>query len=207
MFASWQDSYDKPRQCVEKQKHYSVHKGPYSQDNGLPSGHVHLWELDHQEGGEVKNRCLWTVVLEKTPESPLDSKEIKPSILRGINPEYSLEGLMLNWNSSILVIWCEQLTHWKSPWCWDRWRGEGEEGIWGWDCWVASSPIQGTWTWANFRRWWGTGRPGLLQYMESQIVRHNWATEQQVYCKGRREISQENTKIAETKTHCGTQEE
>ena len=58
------------------------------------------------------------------------------------------------WNSSILVIWCEQLTHWKSPWCWERLRAE-EEGIRGWDGWMAS-PIQWTWTWANSGKWWGT---------------------------------------------------
>ena len=167
----------------------------------VPSGHIQLWKLDHKEGGVWKNWCLWTVVLEKTPESPLDSKEIKPSTLRGISPEYSLEGLMLNWNSSISVFQCEQLTCWKSPWCWERWRTEGEEGIRGWDGWMAP-PIQVTWTWANFRRWWGTERPGLLQSMGLQKVRHNWATEQpQVYCKGRREISQENTEIAEAKAH------
>ena len=90
--ASWQESDDKPRQCVEKQRHYSADKGLYSQGYGLPSSHVQLWEMDHKEGRTPKNWCLQTVVLEKTPESPLDSKE---SILREINPEYSLEGLML----------------------------------------------------------------------------------------------------------------
>ena len=89
--ASWQESYDKPRQCVEKQRYFSANKGPYSQGSGLPSGHVQLWELDHEEGRAPNNWCLPTVVLEKTLESPLDSK----SILKEINPEYSLEGLML----------------------------------------------------------------------------------------------------------------
>ena len=87
MIASWQESNDKPRQCVEKQKQYSVDKGPYSQGYGLPSGHVQMWELDHKEGRMLKNWCLQTVVQEKTPESPLDSKEI--------NLKYSLEGLTL----------------------------------------------------------------------------------------------------------------
>ena len=78
--------YDKPRQCVEKQRHYSANKGPYSHSYGLPSDHVRLWELDHQEGGALKNWCLWTMVLEKTPESPLDGKEIKPVNLKGNQP-------------------------------------------------------------------------------------------------------------------------
>ena len=86
MIASWQESNDKPRQCVEKQKQYSADKGPYSQGYGLPSGHVQLWELDHKEGRMPKNWCLWTVVLEKTPESPLNSKEIKPVNLKEDQP-------------------------------------------------------------------------------------------------------------------------
>ena len=53
-------------------------------------------------------------------------------------------------------------THWKSPWCWERLKAEGEEGTRGWDGWMAS-PVQWTWSWANFRRWWGTGRSGVLQ--------------------------------------------
>ena len=73
MTASWQESYDKPRQCIEKQRHYSAGKGPYSQDYGLLSGHLQLWELDYKEGIASKNWCLQTVVLKKTPESPLDS--------------------------------------------------------------------------------------------------------------------------------------
>ena len=76
--ASWQESYDKPRQCVSKQRRYSADKGLDSQGYGLASGHVWLWELDHKEGRAPKNCCLQVVVLVKTPASPLDSKEIKP---------------------------------------------------------------------------------------------------------------------------------
>ena len=82
----WQESHDRHRPCVEKQRHNSADKGPYSQGNGLPSGHIWLWELDCEEGGAPKNWCLWTMVLEKTPESPLDSKEIKPINLKGNQP-------------------------------------------------------------------------------------------------------------------------
>ena len=77
-----------------------------------------------------------------------------------------------------MVIWRKQLTHWKSPWCWERLEAEREDGLRGWDGWMASL-MQCTWTWANFGRWWGTERPGLLQSMGSQRVRHDWATEQQ----------------------------
>ena len=80
---------------VEKQRHHSANKSRYSQGCGLPSGHIWLWELNRKESRAPKNRCLQTVVSEKTTESPLDSKEINQSILREINPEYSLKGLML----------------------------------------------------------------------------------------------------------------
>ena len=96
MIAFWQESNDKPRQCIEKHKCYSANKGPYSQGYGLPSGHVQLWELNCKEGGVVKNWCLQTVVLEKTPESSLDSKEIKPVNVKGNQPWILIqEGLML----------------------------------------------------------------------------------------------------------------
>ena len=76
---------DKPRHYVEKQRHYSADKGPYSQSCSLPSGHIWLWELDHKEDCASKNWCLWTVVLEKIPESPLDNK-IKPVNFKGNQP-------------------------------------------------------------------------------------------------------------------------
>ena len=91
----------------------------------------------------------------KTPDSPLSAKRSNQSILREIKSEYSLEGLMLKLKLQYLVIWCKQLTHWKSPWWWKRLRAEGEEGIRGWDDWMAS-PMQWTWAWANPGRWWGT---------------------------------------------------
>ena len=82
MFAPLKKSYDKPRQCIKKQRHQFANKGPYSQSYGLFSSHVWMRELDHKEGWVPKNRCFWTVVLEKTLESPLDCKEIKP-----VNPK------------------------------------------------------------------------------------------------------------------------
>ena len=73
-------------QCVEKQRHYSIDKCPYSQGYGLSSGHIQLWELDRKEGRPPKNWCLWTVVLEKTSQSPPDSKELKPVNLKRDQP-------------------------------------------------------------------------------------------------------------------------
>ena len=71
------ESYDKPRQHIKKQRHHFANKGPSSQSYVFSSSHVLMWELEHKEGWTLKNWCFWTVVLEKTLESPLDSKEIK----------------------------------------------------------------------------------------------------------------------------------
>ena len=71
---------------------------------------------------------------------------------------------------------CEELTHWKMPWCGVRLNVGGEEGCRGWNSWIASL-TQWTWTWANSGRWWWTGRPGVLPFMGSQRVRHDWANE------------------------------
>ena len=80
-----------------------------------------------------------------------------------------------SWNSNILVTWCEELTHWKRPWCWERLKaGEGDNR--GWDGWMAS-PTQWTWVWANSGSWWRTGKPGMQQAMGSQRVGHDWEPE------------------------------
>ena len=100
------------------------------------------------------------------------------SILREINTE-SFHWKDWCWSSSILVIWCEQTTHWKSPWWWERWRAEGEGAIKGWDGWMTSRTQQ-AWVWASSGRWWKTGKPGMLQSMGSERVGHDWVTEQQL---------------------------
>ena len=92
--ASRQISDDKPRRCIEKQRHYTTDKGPYSQGYGLPSGHVWLWELDHKEDRTQKNWCFRTMVLERLLKVLWPARS-NQSILREINPEFSLEILML----------------------------------------------------------------------------------------------------------------
>ena len=76
----------------------------------------------------------------------------------------------------VLWSWCEDLTHLKRPWCWERLRAGGEGGDRGWDDWMAS-PTQWTWVWVDSGSWWWTGSPGLLRFMWSQRVRHDWTTE------------------------------
>ena len=77
MLTPWKESYDQPRQHIKKQRHHFANKGPSSQGYGFSSGHVCIWELDCEESWAPKNWCIWTVVLEKTVESPLDCKEIQ----------------------------------------------------------------------------------------------------------------------------------
>ena len=76
--APWKKSYDKPGQCIKKQRHHFANKGPHSQSYGFSISHIWMWGLDRTEGWVLKNWCFWIVVLEKTLESPLDCKEIKP---------------------------------------------------------------------------------------------------------------------------------
>ena len=81
-----------------------------------------------------------------------------------------------SWNSNPLATLCEELTHLKRPWCWERLKAGGEGDDRGWGGWMAS-PTQWTRVWVNSGSWWWTGRPGVLQSMGSQRVGHNWATE------------------------------
>ena len=81
-----------------------------------------------------------------------------------------------SWNSSTLATWCEELTHLKRLWCWERLRAGGEGDDRGWDGWMASL-TQKTWVWVDSGSWWWTGRPGVLWFMGSQRVGHDWVTE------------------------------
>ena len=80
---SLEENYDQPRQHIKKQRHYFADKGPSSQGYGFSSGHVWMWELDCEESWAPKNWCFWTVMLEKTLESPLNCKEIQPAHSEG----------------------------------------------------------------------------------------------------------------------------
>ena len=119
------------------------------------------------------------MVLEKTLESPLDCKEIQSVNPKGNQPWVFInwKGWCWSWSSNTLATWCKDLTDWKRPWCWERLRSGGKGDGRGWDDWMAS-PTLWTWVWANSGRWWRIVKPGVLQSMGSQRVRHDWATEQ-----------------------------
>ena len=117
------------------------------------------------------------MVLEKTLESPLDCKESQ-----AVNPKGNQSWIFIGGTDaeaetpSTLATWCKELTHCKRPWCWERLKAGGEGDDRGWDGWMASL-IQWTWAWVSSRSWWWTRKPGVLQSMGSQRVRHDWATE------------------------------
>ena len=134
-----------------------------------------MWELDCEEGWVPKNWCFWTVVLEKTLESPLVFKEIQP-----VHSEEDQPWDFFGRNDAkaeTLILWatsCKELTHWKRPWFWEGLGAGGEGDDRGWDGWMASL-TRWTWVWVNSGSLWLTGRPGVLRFMGS--VRHDWATE------------------------------
>ena len=135
-----------------------------------------MWELDCEEGWALKNWCFWTVVLEKTLESPLDCKEIQLVHSEGDQP-WDFFGRN-DAKAETPVLWPPhaELTHWKQLWCWEGLGAGGEGDDRGWDGWMASL-TRWTWVWVNSRSWWWTGRPGVLWFMGSQRVRHDWETE------------------------------
>ena len=135
-----------------------------------------MWELDCEESWAPKNWCFWAVVLEKTLESPLDCKEIQP-----IHPKGDQSWVFIgrtDAGAETPIPWPPraELTHWKRPWCWVELGAGGEADERGWDGWMAS-PTLWAWVWVNSRSLWWTGRPGVLRFMGSQRVRHDWATE------------------------------
>ena len=154
--------------------YYFANKDPSSQGYGFSVGHVWRWELDCEESWALKSWCFWTVVLEKTLESPLDCREINESILEEISCECSLEGLMLKLKLQYFATWCEELTHLKRPWFWESLKAWGEGENRGWDGWMAS-PTRCTRVWASSGCWWWTEKPGVFKSMMLQKVRHDLA--------------------------------
>ena len=135
--APWKKSYDQSRQHIKKQRHYFADKGPSSQSYVFSSSHVWMWELDHKESWALKNRCFWTVVLEKTLESPLDWKEIQPVSPKGNQPWIFIGKTDAEAETPILwppdaKIWLI----WKDPDAGKDWRqekkGTTEDGMVGW---------------------------------------------------------------------------
>ena len=132
------------------------------------------WTIKKAEGWKIDAFELWC--WRRLLRVPWTSRRSNQSILKEISPEYSMEGLMLKFNSNTLATWWKEPIHWKRPWHWERLKAGREGDDRGWDCWMASL-MWWTWVWINSRSWWWTGKPGMLQTMGSQRIGHDWATE------------------------------
>ena len=138
---------------------------------GFSSGHVWMWELDYKESWAPKNWCFWTLVLEKTHESPLDCKEILP-----VHPKENQSWIFIgrtDVEAETTILWPPDAKNWltgKDPDCRVRLKARGEGDNRGWDDWM-TSPIQWIWICAGSRSWWWTGKPGVLQSTGSQRIK------------------------------------
>ena len=140
MLAPWKKSNDQPRQLIKKQRCYFATKGPPSQSYGFSSSHVCMWELNYKENWALNNWCFWTVVLEKTSESPLDCKEIQP-----VHPKGDQSWLFIgktDAEAETPVLWPPGEKNWligKDPDTEKDWRqeekGMTEDEMVGWHHW------------------------------------------------------------------------
>ena len=141
--------HDQPRQHIKKQRHYFANKGQSIQGYGFPSSHVRMWELNCKENWAPKNWCFWTVVLEKTLESPLDCKEIQL-----VHPQGNQSWIFIgraDVQAETPILWPHNAKNWliwKDPCCWERLKVGGEGDDRGWDGSMASS-TQWTWVWVS----------------------------------------------------------
>ena len=135
MLIPWKKSHDKPRQHIKKQRHYFPNKGPSSQGYGFSTGHIWMWELDYKESWAPKNWCFWTVVLQKTLESPLDHKKIKQSIKE--NQSWIFIG-RIDAEAEAPILWPPDVKSWlngkypdaRKDWVWEK--GMTEDEAIGW---------------------------------------------------------------------------
>ena len=176
--APWKKSYDKPRQSIKKQKHHFANKGPYSQRYGFSSSYVRMWELDCKESWALKNWCFWIVVLEVL-RVPWTARRANQSILKEINPEYSLEGLILKLQYFDYLMWRADLLE-KTLMLGkiESRKRRGQQRM----RWL-DGITQWTWVWENSMRYWRTGKPGVLQSIGLWRVRHDWTTKHQLTIK------------------------
>ena len=133
-------------------------------------------ELDCKESWTLKNWCFWTVMLEKTLESSLDSEEIQLVHPKG-NQSWIFTG-RTDAEAETPIIWPPDVKNWlmERPWCWERLKAGREGDNRGWDGWMAAATWW-TWVWVNSERWWWTRKPDMLLSMRSHRIGHDWATE------------------------------
>ena len=133
-----------------------------------------LWQQNVSRDWQMS--AGWVGGWRELPSSENHHSRSNQSILKESVLDVHWKDWCWSWNSNTLTTWCEELAHLKRPWRWEILRAGGEGDDRGWDGWMASLS-RWTWVWVDSGGWWWTGRPGMLQFMGSQRVRHNWATE------------------------------
>ena len=174
MHTPWKKSYDQPRQHIKKQRHYFADKGPSSQSYGFSSSHLWMWELNHKEGWELKNWCFWTVVLKETLESPLQSKKIKQ-----VNPKGNQSWIFTrrtDAEAEAPILRPPDVTSLEKTLMLGKIEGRRRRGRQRMR-WLDGIKDSMAMSLSKLRRWWRTGKPGVLQSMGSQRAGLNWATE------------------------------
>ena len=153
---------------------HSRDKSPSSQSYGFSSGHVWMWELDYKEAEHQRIDAFEQWCWRRLLRVPWTARRSNYSIPKEINPEYSLEGLMLKLKLQYFDHLKQRTDSLKRPWWGEILKAGGEGDNRRWDGWMAS-PTQWTWVWVNSRSWWWSGKPGMQQSIWSQSVWHNWA--------------------------------
>ena len=152
-------SYDQPRQHIKKQRHYFANKHLSSQSYDFSSSHVWMWELDYKESAKELLLLNYGVGEDSWESLGLQGGQTSQSWRKSVLNIHWKDGCW-SWYSNTLATWCEELTHWKRPWFWERLKG-GEGDNRGWDC-LMELPIWWTWVWASFSNCWWTGKPAML---------------------------------------------
>ena len=158
---------------ILESRHHFANKGPYSQSYGFSSSHERMWELDYEEGWVPKNWCFWTVVLEKTLESPMDSKEST-----AVNCEYSLEGLMLKLKLQYFGYLMPRADSLEKTLILGKIEDKKRRG-WQRMRWLDGIPDSVYMSLSKLQERVKDREAGVLQSMGSQTVKHDLATEQQ----------------------------
>ena len=184
MLADWKKNYDPPREHIKNQRHYFADKGPLSQSYGFSRSHVWMWELDYNEIWVPKNWCLLTVVLERTPESSLDCKEIQP-----VHPKGHQSWIFIGRTEAedeMPILWTPDAKNWliwKNPdagkdWKWEK-KGTAEDVMVGWHHWLSGHEFEpalgvddGQWGLVCYSPW-GHKELGVTEWLNWTELSHS----------------------------------
>ena len=179
MLTPWKESYNQPREHIKKQRCYFADKGLFSQSYGFSRSHVWMWELRPKENWAPKNWCFWTVLLEKTLESPLDCKYIQ-----SVNPKGNQTWIFIgrtDAEAETPILWPPDVKTWliwKDPDTWKDWgqekKGTIEDEIVGWYYRFNDMSLGKLWELVMDREAWHTGIHGVTKNWTDWVTELNW---------------------------------